>query len=151
MIRPATLADIPTLVELGVLLHSTSSYAQSSYSRAKVAAHFQALIEGAGVIFVATVDDVVVGAIAGGVGQVWHSDDLYGFDWTFFVDPAHRHGLMAFKLVLAFEAWAKAKGAVELQLGITTCLGEEGTTRFYEWMGYEHRGRLFKKKVIHGH
>lgn len=147
MIRPAQLADVPRIVEIGAELHTSSKYRSVAYSHPKVAALMRSLIEGAGVVFVAERDGLVVGGIAGGVTEHWFSHDLVGFEYSFFILPEARHGLIATKLLLAMKAWCKAHGAKTLRIGITTGINVEGTARFYRHMGFADAGNLFEGEL----
>ena len=82
MIRAATHTDIPAIVQLGQLLQSTSSYSGLGYSAEKVAKQCEALIDGAGVIFVSVTGDKIVGFIGGGVTEYWFSDVKVAFDYS---------------------------------------------------------------------
>jgi GNAT superfamily N-acetyltransferase len=144
MIRAAQLTDVPAIVEIGAVLHCTSVYRDIAFNRDKVADLMRSLINGAGVVFVAERDGVVVGGMAGGVTAHWFSDELVGFEYSFFVLPEARHGLIATKLLLAMKAWCKAKGAKTLRIGITTGINVEGTSRFYRHMGFVDAGNLFE-------
>lgn len=150
MIRPAIHSDIPRIVELGRLLHDTSSYAALSFDDGKVAALMAALIDGAGVIFVAERDGLVVGGIAGGITEHWFSRDKLAFDYSFFIDPAHRHGITAMKLASAFMEWARLRGVSRISMGITTDINLEGTTRLYHALGMKNAGILFMKEINDG-
>ncbi|MFY1029147.1 GNAT family N-acetyltransferase [Pseudomonas asiatica] len=151
MIRAATHDDIPRLVELGQLLHDTSSYAGSGIKPEKIADLLGQLIDGLGVVFAAEVDGEVVGGFAGAITEQWFSDDLIAFDYSLFIEPSKRQGLTALKLVLAFQNWAKAKGAKEIRMGITTGMNVEGTSRLYRHLGFEYVGPLFRMEINHGH
>lgn len=147
MIRPATLADVPRIVEIGQDLHTESAYRAISYNPSKVGTLMRSLINGGGVVFVAEKAGQVVGGIAGGVTEHWFSNELTGFEYSFFVLPEHRHGLVAMKLLLAMKAWCKAKGARTLRIGITTGINVEGTARFYRHMGFRDAGQLFEGEL----
>lgn len=151
MIRAATHDDIPRLVELGQLLHGTSTYAGSDIKPEKIATLLGQLIDGLGVVFAAEVDGEVVGGFAGAITEQWFSDDLIAFDYSLFIEPSKRQGLTALKLVLAFQNWAKAKGAKEIRMGITTGMNVEGTSRLYRHLGFEYVGPLFRMEINHGH
>ena len=147
MIRPAQMADTMRIVDIGEALHEASTYREIPYSREKVTGLMRSLIQGAGVVFVAEKDGQIVGGIAGGVTSHWFSDELTGFEYSFFILPEHRHGLVAMKLLLAMKAWCTAKGAKTLRIGITTGINVEGTARFYRYMGFEDAGQLFEWKL----
>jgi L-amino acid N-acyltransferase YncA len=147
MIRPAQLSDVPRIVSIGALLHLESTYREIPYSPSKVGALMRSLINGGGVVFVAEKEGEVVGAIAGGVTAHWFSEELTGFEYSFFVLPEHRHGLVAMKLLLSMKAWCRAKGAKTLRIGITTGINVEGTARFYRYLDFTEVGQLFEGKL----
>lgn len=147
MIRPATHADIPRIIELGHLLHQSSSYSRTRFEPEKAAAFIASLIDGLGVVFVAEVSGVVVGGIAGGVTEQWFSSDLLAYDYSFFIDPAARSGITATRLMLTFIEWSRLKGARSIQMGITTGLHIEGTSEFYRSMGFVDAGLFFNKEL----
>ena len=147
MIRPATPHDIPRLVELGQLLHDTSSYAGIRYIPEKVTALLRALISGAGTLFVAERDGRVVGGIAGGIAEIWFSNETTAYDYCLFVDPATRHGVTTIGLIKAFEAWAIDRGVSRIELGITTGILVESTSNLFRRLGYHDAGALFRKEV----
>ena len=147
MIRPAQPSDVDRIVEIGAALHGESDYRDIAYNPVKVGALMESLIQGGGVVFVAEKAGEVVGGIAGGVTSHWFSDELTGFEYSFFVLPEHRHGLVAMKLILAMKAWCKAMGAKTLRIGITTGINVEGTARFYRHMGFRDAGNLFELEL----
>lgn len=147
MIRPAHLSDVERIVEMGRVLHAESAYRKISYSPEKVEMLITRLINGDGVVFVAECEGAVVGGIAGGVTDHWFSDELQGFDYSFFVMPEARQGLHATKLMLALKSWCKAKGATVMRMGITTGINVEGTARFYKYLGLEEMGPLFSGEL----
>lgn len=150
MIRAATHDDVPSLVRLGRLLHDTSSYADLGYDDEKVARQCLALIDGAGAIFVSQLEGEVVGFIGGAVTEHWFSTEKVAFDYSFFVHPEFRHGVTAVRLMQAFERWARAQGAVQMRMGVTTALNVAGTSRLYKAMGFVDAGVLFSKELDHG-
>lgn len=148
MIRVATLDDIDMIVALGAELHSESSYGCLPFNAEKVKCLMCGLIEGGyGVVFVAEKGGKIIGGIAGGVTEFWFCDELHGFDYSFFVHPEHRGGSAAFRLLLAFESWCKSMGATQMDIGITTGIHVDKTTRFYEKMGFVKSGQLFGKAL----
>lgn len=147
MIRVATVDDIPRLVELGRMLHSTSRYASHSYDDGAVASFMEQQIDGAGVIFVAERDGVVIGTLLGGITEQWFSADLLAFEYAFFVEPSARHGITSARLLKAFTTWAELRGAKHVQIGLTTDLCVEGTSRFYRSHGFEDAGLFFEKAL----
>ncbi|MDQ7965510.1 GNAT family N-acetyltransferase [Pseudomonas plecoglossicida] len=147
MIRPATHDDIPRLVELGAIMHSTTSYSHLDYLPEKVGRFLGQLIDGLGVMFVAEVDGVLVGGLAGAVTEQWFNDDLVAYEYCVFVEPSKRQGLLAMKMVLAFQEWSKIKGAKEIHMGVTTDVNVDGTTRLYSRLGFKYAGPVMKMEI----
>jgi GNAT superfamily N-acetyltransferase len=148
MIRPAKHSDVPRLVELAVLLHSTSNYSSMGFSAEKTGSFLHDLINGqGGVVFVAEVGGVVVGGMAGGITDQWFSDDLIAYDYSIFIEPARRSGITAVRLISTFEQWARIKGAKQLHMGIGTGINVEGTVRLYQSCGLNHFGPLMMKEL----
>lgn len=147
MIRPATVEDIPRIVELGRMMHLESRYAPISFSEEKVAALIEKLISSDGVVFVAEIDGEIVGGIAGAVTEFWFSTEKLAFDYSFFLTPDARQGMQAVRLMVAFENWAKLNGVRQIDLGITTGVHVDKTAHLYGGMGYKECGRLFVKEV----
>lgn len=147
MIRAATPADIPRIIEIGITLHATTAYASQPYVHEKAAAFLLQLIEGEGVVFVAEVDGQVIGAMAGGIVDQWFSHDLIAYDYSVFVLPSHRHGITALRLIKAFVAWARIKGAKQVQMGICTGVNVEGISRLYESAGFRLLGPLYAMEL----
>ncbi|UVL22390.1 GNAT family N-acetyltransferase [Pseudomonas donghuensis] len=148
MIRSANHEDVPRLIELGVILHSTTSYASMAYNHAKAAAFLHGLIDSPnGVLFVSEQDGVIIGGMAGGLVDQWFNDDLIAYDYSLFVEPGKRQGFVAARLIAAFQAWAKMKGAKQIQMGIGTGVNIEGATRLYEYMGLRVTGPLLMQEL----
>jgi len=147
MIRPAKHSDVPRLIELGTLLHATTSYSNMSFCPVKSAAFLHELINGHGVVFVAEVRGEVVGGMAGAVTDQWFSNDLIAYDYSVFVEPSKRNGVIAIRLIQAFKEWAKIKGAKQIYMGIGTGVSVEGTTRLYESQGLRNIGPLLMMEI----
>jgi len=147
MIRLATVSDIQALVDLGKMLHESSTHSRHPYKPSKVADLLHSLITGLGVVFVAERNGALVGALAGGLSEVWYSDVLVAFDYSLFIKPEKRNGITSFRLMVAFETWAREMGAKEVHMGITTGINVESTSRLYESQGFHQIGPLYVKEV----
>lgn len=147
MIRPAKHSDVPRLIELGTLLHSITSYSTMDFCPDKSAAFLHELINGQGVVFVAEVRGEVVGGMAGAVTDQWFSNDLIAYDYSLFVEPSKRNGVIAVRLIQTFKEWARLKGAKQIYMGIGTGVSVEGTTRLYESQGLRNIGPLLMMEL----
>lgn len=147
MIRSAKHSDVPRLIELGTMLHQISSYSTMAFCPEKSAAFLHELINGQGVVFVAEVNGEVVGGMAGAVIDQWFSNDLIAYDYSLFVEPTKRNGVIAIRLIQTFKEWAKLKGAKQIYMGIGTGVSVEGTTRLYESQGLRNIGPLLMMEI----
>lgn len=153
MIRAATAADTPVLIEMGRALHDESKrYSERGFAPEKLEALARSLFgtattEGEGGAFVAEKDGKVIGMLIGFVREQWFSYDKLASDYTFYVRPEHRGSMAAVRLIKAFEAWAISKGAVDILPGVSTMIASERARDLYLALGYEHYGYSMLKKV----
>jgi len=146
-VEVATPDDAPEIAELGELLHDTSSYAPIPYSREKVEELMRTLAGGAGAVFIVRRGDRIVGGIAGAVAPHWFSDQLHGFEYSFFIHPDARNGFTAMKLLSAFRIWCERRGAKSVRIGITTGIHPEKTAQLYRLAGFKDAGSLFNMEL----
>ena len=146
-VQVATPEDAPEIAALGRRLHDSSAYAGISYNEPKVEALMRELAAGAGVVFVVRSEGRIVGGIAGGVGAWWFSDEMHGFEYSFFITPEHANGFAAMRLVAALRIWCKERGARVVRMGITTGIHQEHTAKLYRLIGMRDVGQLFEMEV----
>lgn len=146
IIRPATAADIETLVDIGEAMHRESPrFSRLSYSRAKVAGLLAFLIdEPLGFLRVAEREGVLVGGIACQAAEHWFSEDKFSTDYALFILPEHRGGMTAPRLIGAYIAWAKEQGAKLIQLGVSTGVQTGETVELYRNIGLKQYGYGFE-------
>lgn len=150
MIRAATHADIPRLVELGQAMHAESRFRRYPYEIEDVAHSLAALISSptVGVVLVEEAGGEIIGGFAGVVAPFFFASKVkFASDMALFVLPGKRGGMAAAKLVRAFHAWAKEQGASETNLGINTGVHPERTGRFFERLGFKCCGALYLQEV----
>lgn len=146
-VEVATPEDAAEIAALGRVLHDTSAYARVPYNEPKVEALMRSLAAGAGVVFVVRKDGAIVGGIAGGVAPWWFSDELHGYEYSFFIAPEHANGITAMRLMTSLRLWCKARGARVLRVGITTGIHQDKTAELYRLMGFREIGPLFEMEV----
>lgn len=91
-------------------------------------------------------DGEPVGMITATMSRYVFAKEVYVIHDVFFVRKDKRGTGTAFRLVQAFEDWARKIGAKRGILGIHTGLNIEITSRFYEKLGYRHIGGSFIKE-----
>lgn len=145
MIRPATPADIPAMLALGEAMHAESRYGRLGWCAPKVCGLLDHLIASDdGLALVAERDGVIVGGFLGMVSEHYFSRDKVATDFALFIAPDRRGGLAAPRLLQAYREWAQARGAVSVQVGVTTGVNTETTARLFERGGFARVGVLFE-------
>lgn len=115
MIRKATIADVPALIELGREFAAVSPY-NSEYSEQAVGSVLETLIVN-GVVLVYESSGSIYGGLLGMLAPVWFSlSDKIAVEVAWWVAPQHRGGRGGIGLIRAFELWAKESGAVSVAL-----------------------------------
>jgi RimJ/RimL family protein N-acetyltransferase len=137
-IRVAQLDDLPRILELGEQLHHESPrWSRLSFSKDRAETFLRMLLtDPRGVVFVAELDGVVVGGIAGFAEPHWASDDVVAQEVSFFMAPEARGSMAATRLICALRAWGGIRGAKFLQAGTSTGLDPERTAGLYERLGF---------------
>jgi GNAT superfamily N-acetyltransferase len=144
MIRNATEADIPIMIEIGKNLASSTTYKTVNYSEERIEKTIRTLMD-FGFCVVAEKDGEIVGGMMGDVYTPWYSNDRMGIDYTLYIEPEHRNGLLAVKMVKRFEQWCISMGAKQIRPGIGT--GDKNAIRLYKALGYKSVGEWFLKDV----
>lgn len=146
MIRTATAADIPALVEMGGRFFAASGFADStSYDPDSMAHTFAQLIESEqGVLLVA--DGVgMAGALV--YPHYFNRHDLVAQELFWWVDEDARKSGAGSRLLLAIEAWAAERGAKSLIMLSLSALDAEKVNRMYENAGYRPAEQSFIKRL----
>ena len=146
MIRKATAHDVPALIAIGKEMHAESWYAYLDFDADKLATVLLRLID-TGFLEVSERDGEIDGGMAGIISEMWFCRELIASDLALFVRPGKRGSIAAARLVERFVGWARWKGAVEVNLGISTGVRKEETGRLYEAFGCTHVGGIYKLRV----
>lgn len=134
-IREATVADMDALIAMAMRFIDTSPVYSKLIrpSPAKLAGVVHACLS-MGAIFVAEVDDTVVGMLAVVALEHLFSDDRYVDEIVWWVEPRYRLGTIGPRLLMRGTAWAKEQGVrfIKMVAPAGTDVGE-----FYERCGYQ--------------
>lgn len=145
-VRLATVDDVDAVVELGLEFLETSTYRQLGAGDPDTIARLLCTVLDHGAVFLATVDEAVVGMIA--VLMVPHifSGETFCDEVAWFVKPAHR-GRAGILLLQAAERWA-----VQNHAKLVKMVAPEGTTvgDLYRRKGYTVIETAFVKVLQHG-
>lgn len=147
IIRSATLADVPWLIEAGARAQQESPvYAHLPTDPAAQYKRIVGLLQFPDAICVRVVEDRT-GFICGTLEPAVWFETAYAVQNLLWVAPAKRGSSRAWRLVAAFETWAHARGACRIINGVSSGLEEDRTSRFYLKMGYLPAGPTFSKEL----
>lgn len=143
-IAPPTLNDIAPLVELGRLCHVESRFARLPYDGQRVAQRFAHMIEIplSTTFFVAAHDasGQLHGLMIGSIDEYFFCRERIASSVFLLVHPERRGGLAAIKMVMAFRAWAHARAATEVYIGVASGVTMQRTGRFLSKLGLQLSG-----------
>lgn len=89
----------------------------------------------------------IVAMLGGFVTEHFFGTDKVACDLGVYVSPEHRGSLYAFRMVRAFEKWAKERGAVDMVLGISTENDADMIRKLYGRMGYADSGYVVRRTL----
>lgn len=92
-------------------------------------------------------DGRVVGFFCAVATEHFFSTDRYACDLAFYIEPEKRGGMIAVRVIKAYEAWCRIKQVVEVHIGISTDVDAARTAAFYQKMGFHSPAMGFRKKV----
>ena len=126
-------------MELAAAMHAESPrYSKLEFSAEKMANLFVNLIQREqSFILVVERDNILVGMICAIISEHFFSHDLIATDLLIFITPEHRGGALAKSLINMYIAWAKENGAKLIQLGVSTGIHADRTTKLYESIGLQ--------------
>lgn len=143
-IRHATLAEVPVTVMLAQAMHAETAYRNLEFDQAKVTELFTRLVQDEpGCLLVVEKDDVLVGFLAGGIGEDYFGPGQFAFEFGVYLDPRHRGGVCGARLVQAFLAWADSLGVHRKHMAVSTGITTDRTGALYEKLGAERAGNLY--------
>lgn len=153
IIRPATLDDIPTLVDMGHHFYTQGAFGDKglNFSPHGMARFFEFTITAPMCVFlVAETNEGIAGAIAGIIGP-WACDGrqpmLQEFFWYAPCGWVGTEGGLGRKLQDEYERIGKESGAVFCLMGTQDGPREDVLKRLYERRGYKHFNHQYIKEL----
>ena len=89
----------------------------------------------------------LVGMLLGCVERYYYSDELQAQLVQWYLLPSVRGTSIALRLVKGFVEWAKARGASEVFMGITSGIQVQQTDSMMKKMGFTHLGGNYAVKL----
>lgn len=85
------------------------------------------------------------GFMIGSISNTWYSKRREAVEQLLYVEPDARGGMLAVRLIKAFETLVRERGAVILHAGASTRMMEDRTAALYMRLGYEPVGQSLRK------
>jgi N-acetylglutamate synthase-like GNAT family acetyltransferase len=134
LIRQAKQTDIDTITVLANKMVQNTVFTNIKRDRIE-----KILSVPTAVGFVAESEEIV-GFICGALHNQFFTQQKFASDMALYVEPKYRGGSAAFRLVKAFENWAKEKGVSHIWLGQSVGQNIDDTAKFYQRLGYNITG-----------
>lgn len=148
MIRHATLADIPELLELSYEVHGKTHYRAVPLDERVYTGTLRRMIASKQhCVLLAKKDDELVGFLLGITQQVFFSRKKYATDLVIYVKPDS--GTAGAQLVMRFLAWARSQpGVLQIILGVSSdIVDEQKVDQLYKRYGLRRTGGLYVQDV----
>lgn len=147
MVRDATYDDVEKLLPLAYVMHQTSIYKETEYDEEVVRKYAKHFVDSENNYFrVVDKDGKPCAFFLGYITTYLWSNQTLACEENLFTDGTSV--LAGLKLTKDFEAWAKEKGAYEVNFSIThSGKPDEQMNKFMVRMGYQERGAIFKKRI----
>ena len=141
-IRVAQAGEIDALLELGVSAHRESVFSALPFDRERAERACREMTGAAGskTILVAEKAGRAVGLLAATADHHFFSSAVGATCLMFYVQPDHRGGLAAVKLLHSFKRWAKVHGASRLYIHVTSGLHVRRTDKMLRRLGFKQTG-----------
>lgn len=146
-IRPATLDDIPRIVEMAERFYPSSPYALFGPMQRESIAGLAIITMDSGVMLVADDDGLLVGMACIHVDHFLFNIDLkVGHELVFWIEPEYRGGLLAARMLKAIDAAVAARGAhINRMATLSGSPAQAGA--LYERMGYALTETYYSKRL----
>lgn len=145
-VRPATTDDVPRIVAMGRKFWSQTAYAPHViYCPDSIAASALEMM-GAGLLLVAELEGVAVGAVGlMAVPCYANRDVLMAAELYWYIEPEHRDSGAGKALLVAIEAAARAAGVKIVGMMLLEAVEPEKAAAIYKRLGYSPGERTFFK------
>lgn len=139
--RPATLRDIPQIVEVVTRMVEGTKFAPPTEKKIERFITGDYYHEGI------WIDDKLIAFMAGRVSETFLNNEFNAYEMGVFVLPEYRGTRHSVRLIRNFEDWARVKGAKNVWLGQSVGQRQNETLHFFERLGYECQGFITCKKL----
>jgi GNAT superfamily N-acetyltransferase len=146
MLRQIKTEDIGLILESLYALHSESPhYNNVQADEQYVRNNLSVMIEQPS--FIGIIDADIRGFMFGAAARQWYDTELNAHELLLYILPEYRGGLLAARLIKAFEQRARALACVHVRAGVSTRINTEDVLRLYERLGYTREGHTVTKRI----
>jgi len=146
IIRQMHIEDIGAVIGLCNFMYQESSYQALVFSPSRIKeVALNALADGFAMVAVSKIGQII-GVMAGCLVQPAFSRDLMACDYLLYVIPMFR-GTVSTRLASAYIAWARARRAKVVSVGVTAGIDNDSAIEFYESMGFRQCGAQLRMEV----
>lgn len=143
-----TREDALRILEMGKIFHQESQFKDEPFNAEKCWTLLDSTLRYPDQRFIAY-DDQFRGFIIMGINEHFFSPVKKAEDFCLYIDPEHRGGSLAPRLIQAAEEWATSKGAIDMTIYHNTGINMEKAQGFFNRSGYETKGYIFTKELKH--
>lgn len=148
-LRLAHPGDVERLIALGRKMHEESWYRDFDFDDAKVREFIGLTFDNPAYLgLVLEHEDKPIGFFWAAETEHFFGHDKYACDIVFFIEPEHRGGMAATRMIRAFEAWCRIRRVKEIHIGTSTGVATERTVKFFTKMGFHSPAMGFRKKCV---
>lgn len=145
MIRPATLHDVPDIVDMSRKFYATTSYCKWAEFNPETVADLATNLTESHVMLVAELDVGLVGMVGLFVAPfMFNAEKTGAYEVVWWVDPEAQGAGVGKALLAAIEPACKAKGADSIQM-VHLASSPPQAAAIYERMGYGHTESSYTK------
>ena len=148
--EPFSIQRLSDIIDLAFSMQQETDFQAVPFSADKLALSVMRMVvdnpRGFGVIAY-TDEGAPAGMMAGGVSDYMFSHGSVANDYVWFVLPEHRGSRTALKMLNMFKVWARANGATELYVGVTSDVSKDRTGELLQRVGFDHVGGNYRARL----
>jgi len=144
-INKATLADMPKILDLCLIMHKESIYCNIPVNISKLNSFLKSHILSQNSLFILLKkNNEIIGFFVGNIVTYFFSDSKIAMDIILFIKPNYRNHHGAQKLLSDFIDWCHDKDVREISLSSTTGIEKSKVKQIYSKFGFNKIGFMYK-------
>ena len=145
MIRLATLDDVETLVDIGILMVEEGRYSYLGHNRKKMTLFAEYYIRAPdNLLLVSEMKGRICGFYCGYITDFSFQNALRAGEELWYMLPECRGSRDGIGLIIGFIKWGKKQGAVEIDAGVSLGVNDKGVGKILLSLGFHQAGANYK-------